>query len=146
VRRCKLCGRWTAQVSVEYDVTLRRLCTLCCLSDDVYLITRSCRSVERPVASLAQLPSALALSTSWLGSFTCCTGFSSRHRFFLVFLGPRAGHEISGLNPVARSESLAAIFSRTDLIQKKKQPNAYRQTKIFGRQWRPGDRKFRALS
>jgi hypothetical protein len=33
---------------------------------------------------------------------------------------------------------LAAIFSRTDLIQeKKKRPNAYRQTKIFGRQWRP---------
>jgi hypothetical protein len=30
-----------------------------------------------------------------------------------------AGHEISGLNPVARSESLAAISSRTDLIQKK---------------------------
>jgi hypothetical protein len=30
-----------------------------------------------------------------------------------------AGHEISGLNPVARSESLAAIFSHTDLIQKK---------------------------
>jgi hypothetical protein len=32
----------------------------------------------------------------------------------------KAGHEISGLNPVARSESLAAIFSRTDLIKKKK--------------------------
>jgi hypothetical protein len=29
------------------------------------------------------------------------------------------GDEISGLNPVARSESLAAIFSRTDLSQKK---------------------------
>jgi hypothetical protein len=54
------------------------------------------------------------------------------------------GHEISGLNPVARSESLAVIFSRTDLIQKKR-PNAYRQTKIFGRQWQPGDRKFRTL-
>jgi hypothetical protein len=58
-------------------------------------------------------------------------------------------HEISGLNPVARSESLAAIFSRTDLIQEKKKteniPEACRQTKIFGRQWRPGDRKFRAL-
>jgi hypothetical protein len=27
-----------------------------------------------------------------------------------------AGHKISGLNPVARSESLAAIFSRTYLI------------------------------
>jgi hypothetical protein len=34
--------------------------------------------------------------------------------------GTKAGHEISGLNPVAISESLAAIFSRTDLIQKKK--------------------------
>jgi hypothetical protein len=32
----------------------------------------------------------------------------------------KPGHEISGLNPVARSESLAAIFSHTDLIQKKK--------------------------
>jgi hypothetical protein len=31
----------------------------------------------------------------------------------------RPGHEISGLNPVARSESLAAIFSRTDLIKEK---------------------------
>jgi hypothetical protein len=30
------------------------------------------------------------------------------------------GHKISGLNPVARSESLAAIFSRTDLILKKR--------------------------
>jgi hypothetical protein len=49
------------------------------------------------------------------------------------------------VDPVARSESLAAIFSCTDLIQKKKLPNAYRQTKIFGQQWRPGDRKFRAL-
>jgi hypothetical protein len=57
----------------------------------------------------------------------------------------KTGHEISGLNPVARSQSLAAIFSRTDLIQKKKRPNAYCQTKIFGRQWRPGDWKFRAL-
>jgi hypothetical protein len=28
----------------------------------------------------------------------------------------REGHEIPGLNPVARSESLAAIFSCTDLI------------------------------
>jgi hypothetical protein len=55
------------------------------------------------------------------------------------------GHEISGPNPVARSESLAAIFSHTDLTQKKKRPNAYRQTKIFGRQWQPGNRKFRAL-
>jgi hypothetical protein len=51
----------------------------------------------------------------------------------------RAGHEISGLNPVARSESLAVIFSRTDLIQKKPENKleAYRQTKIFGRRWRP---------
>jgi hypothetical protein len=32
----------------------------------------------------------------------------------------KAGHEISGLNPVGRSESLAAIFSHTDIIQKKK--------------------------
>jgi hypothetical protein len=39
---------------------------------------------------------------------------------------------------------LTAIFSRTDLI-KKKRPNAYRQTKLFGRQWRPGDRKCCAL-
>jgi hypothetical protein len=31
----------------------------------------------------------------------------------------KSGREISGLNPVARSESLAAIFSRTDLFQKK---------------------------
>jgi hypothetical protein len=28
---------------------------------------------------------------------------------------PKAGHKISGLNPLATSESLAAIFSRTDL-------------------------------
>jgi hypothetical protein len=57
-----------------------------------------------------------------------------------------SGHEISGLKPVARSESLATIFFSTDLIQKKKLPNAYHQTKIYGRQWRPSDRKFRALS
>jgi hypothetical protein len=59
-----------------------------------------------------------------------------------------SGHEISGLNPIARSESLAIIFSCTHLTQKKKTeniPEAYRQTKIFGRQWRPGDWKFRAL-
>jgi hypothetical protein len=30
----------------------------------------------------------------------------------------RAGHEISGLNPVDRSESLAPIFSSTDLMKK----------------------------
>jgi hypothetical protein len=37
-----------------------------------------------------------------------------------MHLGLKAGHEISALNPVARSESLAAIFSCTDLIYKKK--------------------------
>jgi hypothetical protein len=39
----------------------------------------------------------------------------------------KARHEISGLNPVARSESLAAIFSRTDLIQKKKRKIYHRR-------------------
>jgi hypothetical protein len=50
-----------------------------------------------------------------------------------------SGHETSGLNPLARSKSLAAIFSHTDLILKKLEniPEVYRQTKIFGRQWRP---------
>jgi hypothetical protein len=57
-------------------------------------------------------------------------------------------HKISGLNPVAKSESLAAIFSRTDLIKKKTEniPKAYRQTKICGCQWQPGDQKFCALN
>jgi hypothetical protein len=49
-----------------------------------------------------------------------------------------AGHEISGLNPVARSESLAAIFSRTDLRQMPIAKLKYLVTN--------GDRKFHAVS
>jgi hypothetical protein len=50
------------------------------------------------------------------------------------------GHEISGLNPVARSESLAAIFSRTDLKKKGQMPIAKLKYLVAN-----GDRKFRAL-
>jgi hypothetical protein len=53
-----------------------------------------------------------------------------------------AEHEISGLNPVPRSESLAAIFSRTDLIQKKKGQMPIAKLKYLVAN---GDRKFRAL-
>jgi hypothetical protein len=45
-----------------------------------------------------------------------------------------AGYEISGLNPVARSESLAAIFSRTDLIKGKKWKIYQYRYKIYQRQ------------
>jgi hypothetical protein len=74
--------------------------------------------------------------------------WTGNKKAFCVLEFAKTGHEISGLNPVARSERWAAIFSRTDLIKiiiKKKRPNTYHQTKIFGHQWRPDDRKFRAL-
>jgi hypothetical protein len=50
-----------------------------------------------------------------------------------------SGHEISGLNPVARSESLAAILSRTDLIKKKKgqKPIAKLKYLVPMATWRP---------
>jgi hypothetical protein len=57
-------------------------------------------------------------------------------------------NEISGLNPAASSqirEFGRHFFSHRSNLEKKN-PNAHRQTKIFGRQWRPGDRKFRALA
>jgi hypothetical protein len=52
------------------------------------------------------------------------------------------GHEISGLNPVARSESLAAIFSCTDLVKKKNGQMPIAKLKYLVAN---GDRKFHAL-